>query len=168
MFYLIVAIISYFIIVFIHRYLVRILDKKMGVNFNVLEETKENFSEKDKTEDSNSDKESPKNNPNYASDDEEADLIQLSQDELNDELDNYMENIDEGSIKESNAFNVEYSLEEKEIKPLDSFYKIANKEKYEIQDSNWVPSNENVLNGGEIFNGIQGYSDDTMFSNFEN
>lgn len=165
MFYLIVAIISYFIIVFIHRYLVRILDKKVNLDFNPMEVTTEGFTSDDNKE-KTEEKEKPKNNPNYASDEEEEDLIQLSQDELNNELDNYIENIDDGSIKESNHFNTEYSLEEKQSKPLDSFYEIANKEKYEVQDSNWVPSGENVLNGGEIFNGIQGYSDDNMFSSF--
>lgn len=165
MFYLVVAIISYFIIVFIHRYLIRVLDKKVSLDFNPMEVTTEGFSTDDKKE-KTEDKEKPKNNSNYASDEEEEDLIQLSQDELNNELDNYIENIDEGSIKESNHFNTEYSLEEKQSKPLDSFYEIADKEKYEIQESNWVPSSENVLNGGEIFNGIQGYSDDTMFSSF--
>lgn len=162
MFYLIIVIICYFLIIFVHKYLLRILEKKVNYRFDVLQE---NFKGKGEDTEDKSDT-GPKNNPAYADEKQEEELIQLSQDELKDELDNYLENIDDGVIKESNAFNTEYSLDEKQPKPLDSFYDIANKEKYEVQENNWVPSNENILNGGEIFNGVQGYSDDSMFSSF--
>ena len=162
MFYLIVVIICYFLIIFVHRYLVRMLEKKVNYRFNVLQE---NFEDK-KPESKDKPDSEPKNNPAYADEKQEEELIQLSQDELKDELDNYLENIDDGVVKEANTFNTEYSLDEKQPKPLDSYYDIANKEKYEVQENNWVPSNENILNGGEIFNGVQGYSDDSMFSSF--
>ena len=167
MFYLIAVIICYFIILIVHKYLLNILKKKIDYKFSVLEEN-ENFEQKkDKKDKKDKKEEKEENDISYASDKEEEELIQLSQDELNNELNNYIENIDEGEIKESNVFNTEYSLDDTPAKPLDSFYDTVNKEKYEIQENNWVPSNENIMNGGEIFNGIQGFSNDNIFSNFD-
>ena len=104
----------------------------------------------------------------YVSEVDEQELIQLSEDELNNELNEYIENIDDDVVKESNTYGNEYTLDQKHEKGLDNFYNTLNSETYPIKENNWVPTNENILNGGEIFNGVTGYTDDSMFSNFSN
>ena len=165
MYYLLVVIIFYFLILFIHRYILRILSKSHTIDFDVMRRNV--LSEDQPEKEEFTDKPTEKSEQNdYVSEADEQELIQLSEDELNNELDEYIENIDEDTVKESNTYNTEYTLDQKNERGLDNFYNTLTKETYPIKENNWVPTNENILNGGEIFNGVTGYTDDSMFSNF--